>query len=89
MRRLIKFLKPYTLLIILALVLLFIQANADLALPDYLSDIVNNGIQQNGVENAVPEALRLDTMEKLLLFMEDEDAKSVLDNFMIVRTRIF
>jgi len=44
MRRLLKYLKPYTLLIILAIVLLFVQANADLALPDYLSRIVNNQI---------------------------------------------
>ena len=72
MRRLLKYLKPYILPIILAVVLLFIQANADLALPDYLSRIVNNGIQQNGVENAVPEALRKGTMEKLILFTGDD-----------------
>jgi len=58
MLRLIKYLKPYALLITLSITLLFIQANADLALPDYLSKIINNGIQQNGVENAVPKAIR-------------------------------
>jgi ATP-binding cassette subfamily B protein len=84
MRRLVKYLKPYVLLIVLATILLFIQTNADLALPDYLSNIVNIGIQQNGVENAVPEAIRQDTMEKLLLFMSDEDAQSVLDNYSLI-----
>ena len=54
MRRLTKYLKPYILLIILSITFLFIQANANLALPDYLSRIVNNGIQQNGVEKNVP-----------------------------------
>ncbi len=69
-----KYLKPYLLLIILAVVLLFVQANADLALPDYLSRIVNNGIQQSGVENAVPDAIRQVEMDKLTLFMTSDEA---------------
>ena len=84
MRRLLKYLKPYTLLIILSIILLFVQANTDLALPDYLSRIVNNGIQQNGVENAVPEAIRLDTMEKLLLFIGEEDAQVILNSYQLI-----
>lgn len=84
MRRLLKYLKPYTLLIILSVGLLFIQANADLALPDYLSRIVNNGIQQNGVENAVPVAIRQSELEKLLIFMSTEDADFVLEAYRLV-----
>ncbi len=64
MLRLIKDLKPYLFSILLAIALLFVQANADLALPDYLSKIVNNGIQQGGVENAVPVAIRQSEMDK-------------------------
>ena len=41
MLRLLRYLKPYTLFIVLAIALLFVQANADLALPDYMSRIVN------------------------------------------------
>lgn len=81
MRRLIKYLKPYTLMILLSITLLFVQANADLALPDYLSRIVNNGIQQNGVENAVPIAIRQGEMEKLLIFMDPEERELVLDSY--------
>ncbi|MGD8554406.1 MAG: ABC transporter ATP-binding protein [Anaerolineales bacterium] len=84
MHRLIKYLKPYLLLIILAIVLLFIQANADLALPDYLSRIVNNGIQQGGVENAVPEAIRQSQMDKLLLFMDNQQADQALAAYALV-----
>ncbi len=84
MTRLIKYLKPYTLLIILSITLLFIQANADLALPDYLSKIVNNGIQQNGVENAVPEAIRESEMEKLLLLMSVDEVAQVLSHYELV-----
>ncbi|MGD8456687.1 MAG: ABC transporter ATP-binding protein [Anaerolineales bacterium] len=84
MLRLTKYLKPYTLFIALAILLLFIQANADLALPDYLSKIVNNGIQQNGVENAVPLAIRQTKMDKLFIFMSAEEKDLILDAFTLV-----
>ena len=70
MLRLVRYLKPYSLLILLTIVLLFVQANADLALPDYMSRIVNNGIQQGGVENAVPEAIRQSEMDRLCALHE-------------------
>ena len=84
MIRLAKYLKPFTLLILLAIVLLFIQANCDLALPDYMSRIVNNGIQQGGVENAVPRAIRQAEMDKLVLFMNTEDKAEVLADYTLV-----
>jgi ATP-binding cassette subfamily B multidrug efflux pump len=84
MRRLLKYLKPYALLVILSIVLLFVQANANLALPDYLSKIVNNGIQQSGVENAVPEAIRQSEMDKLFLFMSVEEKTLVLEDYVLV-----
>ncbi|MFL7812475.1 MAG: ABC transporter ATP-binding protein [Anaerolineales bacterium] len=81
MRRLLKYLKPYILLIVLSIGLLFIQANADLALPDYLSRIVNNGIQQNGVKDAVAVALRESTLDKLTLFMSSSDQDLVQESY--------
>jgi ATP-binding cassette subfamily B multidrug efflux pump len=85
MLRLIKYLKPYLLLIVLTITLLFIQANADLALPDYLSRIVNYGIQQNGVENAVPTAVRQSEMDKLFVFMHSDDQALVLGDYQLVQ----
>jgi ATP-binding cassette subfamily B multidrug efflux pump len=84
MIRLAKYLKPFVLLILLAIVLLFVQANCDLALPDYMSKIVNNGIQQGGVENAVPRAIRQSEMDKLVLFMSAEDKAAVLGDYTLV-----
>jgi ATP-binding cassette subfamily B protein len=84
MTRLIKYLKPYLPMILLAIVLLFAQANFDLALPDYLSRIVNVGIQQGGVEDAVPRAIRESTMAKLVLFMSSEDEARVLTDYVPV-----
>ena len=71
-------------MILLTIVLLFVQANADLALPDYLSRIVNNGIQQGGVENAVPTALRASTMEHLQLFLTPDEQARVVAAYTLV-----
>lgn len=81
MVRLAKYLKPYILLIVVAIGLLFVQAMADLALPDYMSDIINVGIQQGGVETAVPQAIRQSEMDKLTLFMTADEKASVLQDY--------
>ena len=54
MKKILKCLKKLTLPILLAVILLAVQAQCDLALPDYMSDVVNVGIQQGGIENATP-----------------------------------
>ncbi len=77
MLKLFKFVKTYLPLVFGAIVLLFIQANADLALPDYLSRIVNNGIQQNGVEDPLPAALRESSFQRLLLFTDEAAATAL------------
>ena len=84
MLKLIKYLKPYLLLIVIAIGLLFAQAMADLALPNYMSDIVNVGIQQGGVENAVPTAIRASEMDKLVVFMTPEDKTTVLSDYTLI-----
>ena len=84
MIRLLKYLKPYRLLILLTIVLLFVQAFADLALPSYMADIVNVGIQQGGVENAVPVAIRQSSMDKVTIFMSPDDKTRVLSDYTLV-----
>ncbi|PKO13805.1 MAG: ABC transporter [Chloroflexi bacterium HGW-Chloroflexi-10] len=84
MLRLAKYLKPYLLIILVSIALLFVQANADLALPDYMSKIVNNGIQQGGVENAIPKAIRQSEMDKLFIFMSSAEQELVLSHYTLV-----
>ncbi|MFZ7134402.1 MAG: ABC transporter ATP-binding protein [Eubacteriales bacterium] len=84
MVKLAKYIKPFLALIIASIVLLFIQAMSDLALPDYMSNIVNNGIQQGGIVNAVPEAIRQSEMDKLQLFMREEEQEEIADNYTLV-----
>ena len=71
--RMIKYSKPYLIMIAVSIALLFGQANFNLTLPDYLAKIVNVGIQQKGIENAVPEAMRGIEMNHTLLFLTPEN----------------
>jgi ATP-binding cassette subfamily B protein len=77
MLKLIKFLKPFSWLILFIFVLLFVQALSDLSLPGYTSDILNVGVQQNGIENDVPSAIRASEMNRLMLFMSSSDKDEV------------
>jgi ATP-binding cassette subfamily B multidrug efflux pump len=84
MLRLLRYLRPYLFLILLTILLLFVQANADLALPDYLSRIVNNGIQGGGVDNAVPRAIRQSTLDHLLIFASPDDKALITSGYTLV-----
>ena len=84
MFRLAKYLKPFIPMILIAIVLLFIQAMADLSLPDYMSNIVNNGIQQGGIINAVPGAIRQSEMNKLVIFMSPENKAEIIKDYKLI-----
>ena len=81
MKNLFKYAAVHWKSLLAIIAVLFIQAYCDLSLPAYTSDIVNVGIQQGGIEDQVPEALRADEMEKLLLFVPEEDQGTVLDAY--------
>lgn len=85
MLRIRRYLKPYMLMFTAAVILLFIQANLDLALPDYLSKIVNTGIQQSGVEGTVPDAMRQSTLEHLVLFLSEDEATAVRQSYSLIQ----
>lgn len=73
MLKLLKYMKKSIVPIIAIIALLFIQAICDLSLPDYTSKIVDIGIQQNGIENVAPEVIRKSELEKLSLFLTEEE----------------
>ena len=74
MSKIFKNMIPYWKSIVIIIALLFVQAWCDLALPSYTSDIIDVGIQNNGVEHIVPEALTAEAFETAELFMTDEEA---------------
>ena len=84
MKHILKILKKYSFYIILVFVLLFMQANCDLTLPEYTSNIVNIGIQQSGIESPVPEVIREEEYNKLLLFMNSESQERVNNSYTLI-----
>lgn len=78
MKRLYPYIKPYWPLILLALGLLYVMASTDLALPDYLSQIINIGIQQNGIDTTIPEVMRASSLEKIALFQSEQERAETL-----------
>ena len=72
MLKILKNLKESILLVIVIVILLCIQAAADLNLPDFTSRIVNVGIQQGGIEYAIPEVIRKSQLDNLMYFTEDD-----------------
>ena len=68
--------------VIIVIVLLVIQAMAELALPDFTSKIVNVGIQQGGLENCVPEAVRSSSMDAMLIAIDEDNY--VLDKYTLI-----
>ena len=87
MLRLLKYLKPYFLLILIAIGLLFVQANSDLALPDYMSRIVNNGIQRSGITDVLPSAIRQSEFDKLTSFLNADEKAIVQADYYLVDTK--
>ncbi|RLL85873.1 ABC transporter ATP-binding protein [Mesotoga sp. BH458_6_3_2_1] len=84
MLKLIRYLKPYTVFIVIAVALLFVQAMTELALPDYMSNIVNVGIQQGGIEDAIPEAISKEALDNVSLFMSGEEKQEVLSYYELI-----
>lgn len=84
MRNILKEIKPFVLVILVIVGLLYLQAMTDLALPDYMSRIVNVGIQQNGIENAVPDLLSIDSFNKLSIFMTTADQEIVASSYRLI-----
>ena len=73
--------KPYAATILMIVVFLVLQAYCDLSLPGYTSDIVNVGIQQGGIDTAIPEQISVEDMDRLFLFVSEKDQKTVLDAY--------
>ena len=79
MKRIIKYLKPYTLAIICVIILVFFQSQSELALPDRMSNIVTYGIQFGGIEDTNVMALTADTYQKVILLSDDENISEAFD----------
>ena len=82
MLKVLKNLKKTLGSVIAIVILLCVQAAADLALPDYTSKIVNEGIQAGGIVSSVPDIISKEDMDAILLFTENDD--EILNNYTLV-----
>lgn len=81
MLKLKRYLKPYFVLLVAGIVLLFGQAILELTLPNLMSDIVNVGIQQGGITSAAPQAISSDAMQLMQLMMSEQDRTVVQESY--------
>lgn len=75
------YLKKFWYLILACICLLFVQAQTELTLPDYMSDIVSVGIQAGGFASPVSDVLTEETYQHLLLFVDQKDQKIVKKDY--------
>lgn len=73
MLKLRRYLKPYLGFLAVGILLLFGQAMLELSLPNYMSDIVNVGLQQGGITSCAPQVISKDTLTMLEMFMSPDD----------------
>lgn len=86
MLKIMKYLKKSAVSVVAIIILLLIQALCDISLPDYTSKIVNVGIQQGGIENAVPEVIKENELKRLLMFVDNDDKDAVEDAYTLVKS---
>lgn len=84
MKLLVRYLKPFAGILLVCLVLLFGQAACDLSLPTLMSDMVNVGIQQGGIQTGAPEALSRQGLELLSAFASSQDAALLEEGYYTV-----
>ena len=77
MLRIFRYIKDKWYVLLLIITLLFLQTYCDLALPNYTSKLIDIGIQQKGIEDGVPDEIQSESLQKLFLFMNDDDIETV------------
>lgn len=81
MIKLRKFAYKFWLPILLCIGCVFIQSQSELALPDYMSKIVTNGIQAGGFDSPVADVFSDETFKHLLVFADDEQKKTIESSY--------
>lgn len=86
MGKMLKYLKGSATTVLIIVLLLVVQAFADLSLPSYTSDIVNVGITLNGVDEKIPDAISATELKKVNLFLTEED-KNQFESYYDLKTK--
>ncbi|WP_027088931.1 ABC transporter ATP-binding protein [Thomasclavelia saccharogumia] len=87
MLKLKNYFKKFWAPILLCVGLLFLQSQSELALPDYMSDIVSVGIQAGGFDSAVSDVLSEDTYNHLLVLIDKDDQDFFKQSYKLVDSK--
>ena len=87
MLKLKHYFKKFWAPILLCVGLLFMQSQSELALPDYMSDIVSVGIQAGGFDSAVSDVLSEETFNHLLVLLNEDDQTILEDSYQLVTSK--
>lgn len=85
MKLIFKYLKPYTIIIAVCIILLFGQSFSDLYLPNLMSDIVDTGIMSGGIEKGAPDVISAQGIDILRIFMSDEQKQAADNSFELIK----
>lgn len=89
MKKIISYLTPHVFIILCCFIFLAIEGTCELILPNYMSNIVNIGIQQNGIENSAPEAISINGYKLCKIFMTEEEKSFADENYTLISTGIY
>lgn len=89
MFKIISFAKKQWYIMILILALLFVQANCELALPEYTSNIVDVGIQYGGIDRPVPEEIRETSLKAILMFADEKEAELIENAYVLKKDSLY
>lgn len=81
MKNIFKNMVPYWKTVVLIFALLVVQAFCDLSLPQYTSDIIDTGIQNQGIAHILPEKIKKDEYGLAQLFMTEEEQRLWEDSY--------
>ncbi|MCF0106299.1 MAG: ABC transporter ATP-binding protein, partial [Holdemanella sp.] len=81
MSKLLRYLKPFLISILVCILLLSGQAWCELTLPDFMQNIVNNGIQNGGIDSGIYQYIRESTLNGYLMVASDEEKKTIESSY--------
>ncbi|HZJ85952.1 MAG TPA: ABC transporter ATP-binding protein [Erysipelotrichaceae bacterium] len=81
MLKLLEYIKKHIAAFLLIVILLFSQAQAELALPGYMSNIISFGIQNNGITSPIPDAISISELDKVKLFLTEDEIMEVENSY--------
>ena len=84
MLKIFRYLKDNIISVILIILLLVVQANCDLTIPEYTSNIINVGVQQGGISETNPKVIRESKLNEILLFVDQDTKEEILDNYNLI-----